>query len=210
MADMVTLEGVELIASHQTNNNQVFTVGGNGNNINVTIKNSNLNAGKAGYGIVTFNPVTMTIENSTVNGYGALYAKAASSSLGSAGSVFNIKGSTIISTNDVTTNESNSFATVIFEDNKVTINVDADSSLKALDNKNAQSIFGLGSSIIPTVISGTTINVATGAELVGKILGLGSNQGAIGNNTILLPAEYAEQLSNYEVSDAGNGQVQVK
>ena len=206
----LTLEGVELIASHQTNNNQVFTVGGNGNNINVTIKNSNLNAGKAGYGIVTFNPVTMTIENSTVNGYGALYTKAASSSLGSAGSVFNIKGSTIISTNDVATHESNSFATVIFEDNKVTINVDADSSLKALDNKNAQSIFGLGSSIIPTAISGTTINVATGAELVGKILGLGSNQGAIGNNTILLPAEYAKQLSNYEVSDAGNGQVQVK
>ena len=60
----------------KTGNYQALTIGGNAGPITIDINdNSVINGGKYGYGIVTFNPVNMTIDDSTVKGYAALYMK---------------------------------------------------------------------------------------------------------------------------------------
>ena len=59
------------------NNKQALTIGGNTNGevITVNITDSSIDATTVGYGIITFNPVNMTIRNSEVKGYGALYMR---------------------------------------------------------------------------------------------------------------------------------------
>ncbi|MBR4926040.1 MAG: hypothetical protein IKZ61_09850 [Prevotella sp.] len=105
---------------------QPLTIGGNqAVAATVNITNSTIqtnNDGTAYYAIITFNPVNMTISNSTIKGWACIYAKGPDSSAGSAGSVFTLDGCTVVSTNKYS-GESNSFGTFMMEDNNVTINV---------------------------------------------------------------------------------------
>ena len=105
---------------------QPLTIGGNqATTATVTIKDSTIMDsvdGSVYYAIITFNPVAMTITNSTIKGWACIYAKGPNSSEGSAGSVFTIKDSTLVSKNK-NSGETNSFSMFIAEDDNVTVNV---------------------------------------------------------------------------------------
>ncbi len=87
----LTLDHVNLDLTESNDNSQALTIGGShSQNMPVTIKNSTITTNDAGYGIVTFNPVDMTIENSNIIGYAALHLKGPDSSTGSRGSKVDI------------------------------------------------------------------------------------------------------------------------
>ena len=209
----LNLNEVELIAENGAS--QPLTVGGSGNNIEVNATSSTISAG-TGYGITTFNPVVMKLDATEVSGYGALNIKLASSSVGSAGSVFNIEnGSELIGTNNAAEGETNSFSVVMVEDKNITINVE-NSTLKAVAKNNPQAIFGLGNEYVTEAITGLDINVNANSILAldgakeASILGLQENQ-VLGDNSITVPATYAERLRSegWVVSEATNDLVTV-
>ena len=114
-------------------NQQVLNIGGDATgkgNITVNISNSTLTASNSGYGIMTFNPVVMTITNTEISGYAALYFKAASGSMGSNGSVVNVVNSDLNSSY----RDYENFGTIVFEDTNIDVNVDADSSITTEGN----------------------------------------------------------------------------
>ena len=115
----LTLEGVTLSTDGATSGyTQPLTIGGNqANAATVTITNSTIqtnDAGTAYYAIITFNPVNMTISNSTLKGWACIYAKGIDGSAGSAGSVINIDGCTVVSSNDYS-GVSNAFSAFNFK-----------------------------------------------------------------------------------------------
>ena len=192
----LNLNEVELIAEEGAS--QPLTVGGSGENIAVNVTSSTISAG-TGYGITTFNPVVMTLDGTEVTGYGALNIKVASSSLGSAGSVFNIEnGSVLVGINNAPAGETNSFCVVMVEDKDITINVEG-STLEAVATNNPQSIFGIGNEIAETAVTGLKVNVDKESTLTLKgdkeavILGLNDDQ-VLGDNLIIVPANYATEL----------------
>ena len=193
---------------------QPFTVGGTGENITVNFNNSTIEAGH--YGITTFNPVALNINNSTISGYAALYTKAADGSKGSAGSVINVVNSTLAGINNAGQDESNSFSTVVTEDNDITINIDGNSKLVADAGKNAQSLFGIGTSLATKALNGCNIVVAVGAEIEfneekGSYVGIGPNQKYLYDNIVKFPAAYAANLEKegWVVSEPVNGLVTI-
>ena len=106
---------------------QPLTIGGNQSEIaNVIVTNGSViqtnENGTAYYAIITFNPVNMTIEDSTIKGWACIYAKGQDGSAGSAGSTFTINNSTLVSSNAYS-GVTNSFAAFVMEDNNVTVNV---------------------------------------------------------------------------------------
>ena len=190
----LTLNNVTLTAT-QTGS-QPFTVGGTGIDVTVNINNSTINAGK-GYGITTFNPTALTINNSTVTGYAALNIKAASGSEGSAGSVINVTGSTLAGVNNWS-GVSNAFSTIMLEDSNVTINIDSTSTVKAFAKENTQSVFSLGNELVDTPIDNCDITIAGTVVLEGEEDALyafcSTKQGSTGTNVVKFNAEYAEGL----------------
>jgi len=129
-------------------NNQTLTIGGNEpENISVElINNSVIEAGKAGYGIIAFNPATIKITNSTVTGYAALYMK-----VGSEGSKITVTNSTLEGKNDYSGYTDN-FGTIAFETDNIELNT-IDSTIKASGNGTAYQ-----------VIFGGTVNSTTGID----------------------------------------------
>lgn len=124
----LTLEGVTLNTQGAPSGyTQPLTIGGNQSDVaNVTITSSTIQTNDnatAYYAIITFNPVNMTVTNSTIKGWANIYAKKADGSCaGSAGSVFNFDKCTLKSSNAYS-NTSNAFSAFTIEDNNVTINV---------------------------------------------------------------------------------------
>lgn len=123
-------------------NTQTLNIGGDTKDdiLDITIKNSTLNIPKAGYGIVTFNPVNLTINNSNITGYNAIYMKAASNSQGSAGSNVTIENNSKITTTNIHTEASSNFGTIVLEDGNIKINI-VDSTIGATSNVLKQFIF---------------------------------------------------------------------
>ncbi|MBQ2425352.1 MAG: hypothetical protein II263_02485, partial [Lachnospiraceae bacterium] len=124
----LTLNGVELYSTGPAYD-QALTVGGSGNNITVNIVNSVIKA-DTHYGIVTFNPVNMTITNSEITGFAALYMKGADGSLGSVGSVVNVVNSSLAGTNTAKEG-SGAFGAIVVEDSNIVINLTDNSSVIA-------------------------------------------------------------------------------
>ncbi|MCR5547369.1 MAG: hypothetical protein K6F25_01295 [Bacteroidales bacterium] len=123
----LTLDGVTLSTDGAPSSyTQPLTIGGNqSSTATVNITNSTIQTNEAGsdhYAIITFNPVNMSISNSTLKGWACIQAKGVDSSAGSAGSVFNITDCDIISTN-IHTGDDNRFAAFIIADDNVMINV---------------------------------------------------------------------------------------
>ena len=206
-----TLENVTLTATNGAS--QPFTVGGSGNDITVNINNSTLAAGNGGYGITTFNPVALNINNSTVRGYTALNIKVASSSLGSTGSVINVVGSTLEGVNKHA-GETNAYSTIMLEDSNVKINIDSTSTVKAIANDNHQYVLYLGNELVESVISDSHVTIAGTIELEGddaSLVGCSAVQGSIGNNVVKFPATYADALAakGYIVSEPTDGLVTI-
>ena len=207
----LTFNNVNLTATKGAS--QPFTAGGSGDNLVVNFNNSTVDAG-TGYGITTFNPVALNINNSTVSGYAALNIREASSSLGSAGSVINVVNSTLEGINNAAQDESNSFSTVAIVDDNITINIDGNSTLVAEAVNNGQALFGFGNSVVTETMTGCNIVVAVGAEIEineekGSYVGLGTNQKYLENNVIKFPAAYAANLKaeGWVVSEPVNGLV---
>lgn len=207
----LNLNGVEL-STPTTGVNQPLTIGGSGENIKVNISNnSTISTNKvSGYAITTFNPVAMTVENSTVEGWCAFNIKVASGSVGSAGSTFDVKGSTLIGANAVSEGETNGFTTIMIEDKNITFNVDAKSTVIAdATNSNSQTLVTIGNEAIEEKgkITGTKVTFAPNATLTlrgdnAKPMGINAGEKLEGN-TFKFPKAFAETLENHNwiVSD---------
>lgn len=139
-----------------TGNFQALTVGGNSGPITVDINNNSvIDGGKAGYGIITFNPVNMTINDSTVKGYAALYMKEADGSQGSAGSVVTIEDS-IIEGNSRYSGYSDNFGAIVLSDKDIDINI-KDTVLKSVNTGTAYQV--------PFLLSGVLTNVSENEKI---------------------------------------------
>jgi len=125
--DNAKLDVTGATSTYPTNVTQPLTIGGPISSIaNVVIKNgssimTNVDA-TAYYAIITFNPVNMTITNSSVMGWAALYFKGASGSAGSNGSTVTIDHSTITS-NNIYSGNTNAFAAFTFEDSNISVDI---------------------------------------------------------------------------------------
>jgi len=123
----LTLDHVTLDTNGASGTTQPLTIGGNqSSTATVVIKNGSKiqtnDDGTAYYAIITFNPVNMTITDSTIKGWACIYAKGKVSSAGSAGSVFTITDSELVS-KSVYSGTSNAFSMLQVEDNNVTFNI---------------------------------------------------------------------------------------
>ena len=123
----LTLDGVTLSTDGAAGGyTQPLTIGGNqASTATVNITNSTIqtnNNGTAYYAIITFNPVDMTISQSTLKGWACIYAKGPNSSAGSAGSVFTVSDCTLESTNNYS-GTTNSFGAIMIADDNVIVNL---------------------------------------------------------------------------------------
>lgn len=112
-------------------NNQPLTIGGTdtGTTI-VNIRNSNLNTSNSGYAIITFVKTNLNIDNSTIQGWSALYFKE-----GSSGSNVKVTKSQLIGINNHN-GISNTFGTIAFDTTDVVVEI-IDSEIKAIGKGDA-------------------------------------------------------------------------
>ena len=147
-------------------NVQGLTIGGNAERIGIMINNSNINAGNNGYGIITFNPVNMTITNSKIIGYSALYMKPADSSVGSNGSVVSINNSNLVG-NNAQSGDYNNFGTIVLADKNIKIDV-VDTTIIANNTlgTSIQTPILQSSEIAQSVNANNTVTIAGTSELL--------------------------------------------
>ena len=102
-------------------------VAGNGDNNIINISDSRLLANKNnGYAMIAFNPVDLTVDNSTLSGWSALYmtGTAKGTALGTAGSEVIIQNGSTLTTQSVHNDSSiNMFGVLAFEDNNITVDI---------------------------------------------------------------------------------------
>lgn len=109
-------------------------VAGNGDNNIINISDSRLLANKNnGYAMIAFNPVDLTVDNSTLSGWSALYmtGTAKGTALGTAGSEVIIQNGSTLTAQSVHNDSSiNMFGVLAFEDNNITVDI-KDSEIKS-------------------------------------------------------------------------------
>ena len=103
----VTLEKVDFKANGG-GNPQPITIGGSENGTIVNVKDSKIET--TGYAVIAFVKNTLTVDNSDLTGYAALYYKA-----GSDNSVATVKNGSVLSSKNNLVGASNTFATVVVE-----------------------------------------------------------------------------------------------
>ena len=189
----VDLELTNVTLSAVKVNSQPLTVGGSDDGTNVTITDSSIDAGNSGYGIITFVECEITLDNSMVCGYAALYVKS-----GSENSVINVTNCSFLEGNNVHSGTSNNFGTVVIETSDVTVNV-VDSEIASDKTGDAsQVLFSLGGN------ANVTVDVDADSILTtndGYIKGYEETQ------SISVPSEYADALTaeGYIVTDNDDG-----
>lgn len=116
---------------------------GSGDNLTVNIKDSNITASNSGYAFKTFNPVALTVANSTLKGWAALWLEKANNSLGSRGSQVTVTGSRLYGENVQTGGGSNDFGLIVLEEGGVTLDI-VDTEMyvtsSSAENANIQSL----------------------------------------------------------------------
>ncbi len=188
-------------------NTQALTVGGNHNySINVDIADSTLKTGDAGYAVIVFNPVNMTIDNSTLSGYAALFLKGQNSSAGSAGSEITVQnGSNLSSVNPSPENTDSSFGTVVFEDGNIKLDiVDSTVTCHKTGTVEEQSVidFSQDASNNTVTISGNSVVTANGADTsIVKENGKTNSTVIKGGSFNQSVEEYVSPELKYEVKD---------
>lgn len=147
-------------------NYQALTIGGSAGTITVDINNNSvIDGGKYGYGIITFNPVNMTIDDSTVKGYAALYLKSSDGSEGSAGSVITITKSKVEG-NSTSSDDTSDFGTIVFEDNNIKVNI-IDSIIKATNTGKAiQTPFVISQYMNPSSNVNNVVTTSGNSEII--------------------------------------------
>lgn len=110
-----------------TKGRQILTIGGPVSDIaKVTVTNCDFNSGVGqSYAVMFYNPVDMTVIDSTITGWSTLYFKYPDDSAGSEGSNVVVKNSALISTNPCESGETNGFGCVVIEDNNVNVTLDS-------------------------------------------------------------------------------------
>ena len=88
----------------------------------VNIEKSSIDVGDNGYAILTFNPTTMTIDNSKLYGFSTLYLKGMNGSYGSYGSTITIQNQSELISNNTADGGQNYFGTIVCEDGGITVN----------------------------------------------------------------------------------------
>ena len=212
----LTLENatVTTAESSYTGYLQPLTIGGNQSaTTTVNITNSNIivvpNADK-GYAITTFNPVNMTIDGSTLKGWACLNIKAADSSAGSNGSVFNVTNSELTSKN-VYSGESNAYSVIKIEDVDVTVNV-TNTAINVVGENNRQAIVGFE----PGNTNGSVVNLGEGNNVTFTgTTDFAHNDDAASNllisgGTFNQPVPEQNCAEGYIPTDLGNGKYSVK
>ena len=125
----VTLKDCTIIADNTSSNTQPITVGGaDTNRLTLNIENCQIDAGRAGYGIIVFVPADINITDSTVKGYAATYLKP-----GSEGTKFVVKGSTLEGSN-YANDPTSDFGTLAFETSGSSFTFDEESHVIANQN----------------------------------------------------------------------------
>ena len=195
----LTLVDLTLKADAYTSygNPQPITIGGSDNGTKVAMENVTVNAGIAGYGIITFVETELAATNCTIAGYGALYVKP-----GSENSVFdfvNCDLSASMGGNDVA---GNSFSVIAIQTDNVKVNVDADSTVKAEGSYMDAISLGYEGDL---EVEGNEIVVAGVIE--GNILATD----CASKNTVAVKADYTDALEaeGYAVEAVENGMVKV-
>ena len=156
-------------------NNCVLTANGGGNpqpltigdykkeGLTVTLSGTTIDAGKSGYGITTFVPVTLIIKDeSEITGYGALYFKDGSDSTS-----VTISESTITGNNKYSEEGGNSFGVFILEEKGITVTLEesANVALASAKGTAVESIFLFNTEWNADARSGNTINVEANVHL---------------------------------------------
>jgi len=171
----VNINDCELTATNKGSYyTQPLTIGGSGIDAsgnkaaNIVVNLNKVNIEAKHYGIITYNPVDLTITDSSITGYAALYFKGPDSSVGSSGSIVKINGkSTIKGINSASLDPSNAFGTFVFESGgvEVTLN-DADVAHAISNTGNSQHIFSFYRSTGNTVTinSGVTMSATGGSD----------------------------------------------
>ena len=122
----LTLDNVTLKTTGTSGYLQPLTIGGNqATTATVNITDSTIQTsddGSKGYAIITFNPVAMTITDSTIKGWACIYAKGVDGSAGSEGSTFTATGSNFVSKN-TNSGLTNAFGTLVVEDSGIDFNI---------------------------------------------------------------------------------------
>ena len=151
------------LTTTSSGNNQPITVGGSTNGTTLTVTNTTIEAGIAGYAIIVFVQSNINIEESYINGYSALYLKEdiTSNEL----TKVNVVKSTISSVNNSTV-DTNSFATIVIDGSNVDVLIDKESIVKAITTGNQlQYVVGTGEIHTPR---NYTVTINGTVELVGE------------------------------------------
>lgn len=145
----LVLDNVKIVADGG-GNSQALTIGGAsqaGEFVNVKITNSELTTNTAGYPIIVFNPVKMTITDSFLSGYTGIYFKGyykpngdLTDAPGASGSEVSVSGSTVTYAYNVHGQGQNDFGLYVFEDGGITLNVIDSVSAVFSTNGSAQKI----------------------------------------------------------------------
>lgn len=107
----------------------------------------------------------MTIDDSTVKGYAALFFKSADGSEGSAGSVITITNSKIES-NSSSSDDTSNFGTIVFEDTNIKVNI-IDSIIKATNTgKSIQAPFMIGQYMSPSSNDNNVVTTSGNSEII--------------------------------------------
>ncbi len=152
----LTLSGVTVTVTNCANA-QPITIGGSESEkpVNITIENSNINAGASGYAIISFVKANVSVsKNSTISGYAAMYCKD-----GSAGSVVTFENSTI----SATTHQNESFGAIVVEMDDATVSLkDTDVIVDTTSNPESYAVVSVSSINLPDgqYIDTTNVKVA--------------------------------------------------
>lgn len=168
----LTLDNVKIVADGG-GNSQALTIGGaseEGEWVNVTITNSELTTNTAGYPIIVFNPVKMTITDSFLSGYTGIYFKGyykpdgdLTDAPGASGSEVSVSGSTVTYAQNVHGQGQNDFGLYVFEDGGITLNVTDSVSAVSSTNGSAQKI--VDNNVYPNGTYSPNKVIFTGGEI---------------------------------------------
>ena len=174
--EALTIENCKFDCTDGVGNTQVLTVGGNQSTaVDITIDKTELTAGNAGYPIISFNPMNLTIRNgSKFSGYCGVYFKGVNGSEGSHGSVVNAADSSFDCPNVHDEAGSNNFGVFALEDDNITINLE-NCNIKAEVQGTANQAVLMESSYADRTSLGYKMNISGNSKVNGILLDAKTN-----------------------------------
>ncbi len=181
-------------------NTQVITVGGYTNGTNVNINNTVINAGKAGYAIITFVQSNISMLDVTLNGYAGVYVKD-----GSEGSNISLANSQI----NPSAYANEQFGAIVLEDsamvNLTNVNIANDQATAVLFNgaESATVMFDqvtVAGTVLVDYENTFMVTVANSDELVEKLVAEGyvvANGQVLGKQVAVVYDANGEFVGNY-------------